>query len=271
MSAIDNSRDFVRALARGLAVIESFQGAEQTASLSDLSVRTKLSRGTVRRALLTLQSLGYIQEANGLFTLTPRTLRLGYSYLSSQPIWTLTRPFVQDVFEKTGETTSLSVLDDGMIVYLIRMVAPRLLHDRLSTGSRLHAYPASMGRVLLSGLSETELDAYLDRTELRALTPFTVVDRKRVLALIQQARESGYAVNDQEMELGLRSIAVPIKGPEGAVVAAINIGCSTARTSYAEMEMNFLPILRAAAETIGEVLTHAGVRSGSSHKYAVDK
>lgn len=271
MSVVDTSRDFVRALARGLSVIESFQGAERPLSLSDLAVRTKLSRGTVRRALLTLESLGYVSEDHGQFTLTPRALRLGYSYLSSQPIWTLTRPIVEEVFAKTGETTSLSVLDDGMIVYLIRITAPRLLHDKLSIGSRLPAYPASMGRVLLAGLTDSELDSYLEKTELRAITPYTVVDPKRVRALVQQARESGYAVNDQEMELGLRSIAVPIKGPDGSVSAAINIGCSSARTSYAEMEMNFLPILRDAASRIGDILAYAGLRAGQAQKYATGR
>lgn len=264
MTPDENSRDFVRALARGLSVVESFQDTEQAVSLSDVAARTKLSRGTVRRALLTLQGLGYVCEKNGQFSLTPRTLRLGYSYLSSQPVWTLTRPIIEGVFETTGETTSLSVLDDGMIVYLIRIVAPRLLHDKLAIGSRLVAYPASMGRVLLGGLPDAELDAYLDHTELRALTPFTVVDRARVRALIEQARESGYAVNDQEMELGLRSIAVPIKDSTGHVVAALNIGCSTARTSYAEMERNFLPVLRGAAEQISKVLAHAGVRANAA-------
>lgn len=270
MSAGECSRDFVRALARGLAVIESFQNAQETASLSELAQRTNLSRGTVRRALLTLQELGYVHEKNGQFALTPRTLRLGYSYLSSQPIWTLTRPFVEEVFEQTGETTSLSVLDDGMIVYLIRLVAPRLLHDRLAIGSRLPAYPASMGRVLLAGLPPEELDAYLSKTELRALTPLTIIDPKRVKGLIDQARESGYAVNDQEMEIGLRSIAVPIKDPDNNVIAAVNIGCSTARTSYAEMEKNFLPVLRAAAAKIGDLVAHAGVRSPLSKKSHVD-
>lgn len=254
----ENTRDFVRALARGLAVIESFHGAKGSASLSEIAARAKLSRGTVRRALLTLQSLGYMAEENGRFYLLPRALRLGYSYLSSQPLWTLARPYVEEVHTKTGETTSLSVLDDGMIVYLIRITASSLMHDKLTIGSRLPAYPASMGRVMLAGLSEIELERYLRETEIKQLTSMTVVDPKRLRVLINQAREDGFAVNDQEMELGLRSIAVPIKA-DGEVVAALNIGSSTARTSYVEMEKNYLPVLREAARKISDLLTHSGV------------
>jgi IclR family pca regulon transcriptional regulator len=263
MSDNENSRDFVRALARGLAVIESFEGVPGPISLSDLAARAKLSRGTVRRALLTLQALGYLHEDDGRFTLTPRTLRLGYSYLSSQPVWTLTRPYVEEVYAKTGETTSLSVLDEGMIVYLIRIAAPRLLHDRLTIGSRLPAYPASMGRVILAGLSDEALRKYLAKTDIRQLTPLTVVDRERIYALIQQARKDGYAVNDQEMELGLRSIAVPITAESNTPLAALNVSCSTVRTSYAEMERNLLPVLREAARKISDVLRHAGIQPAS--------
>lgn len=253
------NRDFVRALARGLAVIESFDSIQGSASLSEIASRAGLSRGTVRRALITLQSLGYLSEENGRFALLPRALRLGYSYLASQPLWTLARPYVEEVHTQTGETTSLSVLDDGMIVYLIRIVASRLMHDRLTIGSRLAAYPASMGRVLLAGLSQAELDRYLSETEFKQLTPLTVIDPVRLRMLIQRAREQGYAVNDQEMELGLRSIAVPIKAHNGVTVAALNVGCSSVRTSYVEMETNILPILREAAAKISDLLTHSGV------------
>jgi IclR family pca regulon transcriptional regulator len=166
---------------------------------------------------------------------------------------------VEEVHKQTGETTSLSVLDDGMIVYLIRIVASRLMHDRLTIGSRLLAYPASMGRVLLAALPEAELDQYLAKTEFKQLTPLTVIDPARLRMLIQRAREQGYAVNDQEMELGLRSIAVPIKASNGVTVAALNVGCSSVRTSYVEMETNILPVLRVAAAKISDLLTHSGV------------
>jgi IclR family pca regulon transcriptional regulator len=173
-------------------------------------------------------------------------------------LWALARPYVEEVHAKTGETTSLSVFDDGMIVYLIRITASSLMHDKLTIGSRLPAYPASMGRVMLAGLSEIELERYLRETEIKQLTSMTVVDPKRLRVLINQAREDGFAVNDQEMELGLRSIAVPIKA-DGEVVAALNIGSSTARTSYVEMEKNYLPVLREAARKISDLLTHSGV------------
>jgi IclR family pca regulon transcriptional regulator len=254
----EDNRDFVRALARGLAVIESFEGQLHAASLSEIATRAKLSRGTVRRSLITLEALGFVHEERGRFTLTPRTLRLGYSYLSSQPIWTLARNYVEEMHEETGETTSMAVLEDGMIVYVLRIVASRLLHDKLAIGSRLPAYPASMGRLLLADLPQPELDRYLRETELRVLTPYTVVDPDRLRGIILQAGKAGYAVSDQEMELGLRSIAVPIKGPDGRTVAALNIGCSSVQTSYVEMEMKFLPVLRKVAARIDELLRHHG-------------
>jgi IclR family transcriptional regulator, pca regulon regulatory protein len=254
-----NNPEFVRALARGLAVIESFDGVRGSVSLSDIAARANLSRGTVRRALITLQSLGYLAEEAGRFSLLPRALRLGYSYLSSQPLWALARPYVEEVHAKTGETTSLAVLDNGMIVYLLRIVASSLMHDKLTIGSRLPAYPASMGRVMLTGLTEAELDRYLRETELKQLTPLTVIDPARLKMLIAQAREVGYAVNDQEMELGLRSIAVPITARNGVVVAALNIGSSSVKTTHVEMEKNFLPVLREAACKISDLLTHSGV------------
>lgn len=254
----EGNRDFVRALARGLAVIESFEGARHALTLSEIAARARLSRGTVRRALITLRTMGYLGEDRGRFTLTPRALRLGYSYLSSQPVWELARPYVEELSARTGESASLSVLDEGMIVYLLRITAPSLLHDKLTIGSRLPAYPASMGRVLLAGLPLADLDRYLRETELRQLTPFTVIDPFRLRVIIGHARESGFAVNDQEMELGLRSIAVPITGSEGTVVAALNIGASAARTTQIEMERNFLPELRSAAGKISELIAHSG-------------
>jgi IclR family pca regulon transcriptional regulator len=257
----DSSREFVRALARGLAVIESFEAIRHPLTLSEIAARTKLSRGTVRRALITLNALGYLSDERGRFTLTPRVLRLGYSYLSSQPVWALARPYVETVSVKTGETASLAVLDAGMIVYVLRATAPRLLNDALSIGTRLPAYCASMGRVLLAGLPESELDRYLRKTEFRQLTPFTVIDADRLKAIIALTRETGFAVNDQEMEVGLRSIAVPITNLEGTVVAALNVSCSTARVSHVEMEKNFLPVLKSAAHEIFDLLVHSGIGS----------
>ncbi len=144
-----------------------------------------------------------------------------------------------------------------MIVYLLRIVAPRLLHDHLTIGSRMPAYPASMGRVLLAGLDGEALDRYFRETELLQLTPFTVVEEKRLRSLIGHAREDGYAVNDQEMEVGLRSIAVPLVA-DGRVVAALNISVPAARVTQGEMVRNLLPGLRQAAANVSTLLTHAG-------------
>lgn len=257
----EHGREFVRALARGLKVIESFERSRPSLTLSEIAQRAGLSRGTVRRALITLQSLGYLAEERGHFTLTPRVLRLGYSYLSSQPVWALSRPYVERISAETGETASLTVLHEGMIVYIVRISAPRLLHDALTVGARMPAYPASMGRILLAGLPEPDLERYLRDTEFRQLTPLTVIDPERLRNIIAQARQSGYAVNDQEMALGLRSIAVPVTAADGHVVAALNVSCSTAHTSCVEMETKFLPLLRSAARQISDLLANSGLDS----------
>jgi len=255
------NRDFVRALARGLSVIESFEESQHPLTLSEIATRAGLSRGTVRRSLITLKTLGYLSEDRGRFALTPRILRLGYAHLSSQPVWLLAQPRMAALSKEVNETVSLAVLDDGMIVYLLRITAPRLLHNQVSIGSRLPAYPASMGRVLLAGLSEKDFEHYLRRTELRQLTPFTVIDPERLRRLVKQARDDGFAVNDQEMEVGLRSIAVPIKGVGGITVAALNISASAARISNVEMQSSLLSALRATASQISDQLVHSGIGS----------
>ena len=227
----EDNREFVRALARGLAVIESFDNLPGGATLSDIASRANLNRGTVRRALITLQRLGYVAEKHGRFSLLPRTLRLGYSYLSSEPLGVLARPYVEEVHAETGETTSLSVLDEGMIVYLIRAMTSRLLHDKLTIGSGLPGIPCLDGTSASCGVADSELDRYLRETEFTRFTPLTVVDPVRLRALIDRVREVGFAGNDQELELGLRSIAVPIFAQNGGAVAALNVGCSSARFS----------------------------------------
>ena len=208
--------------------------------------------------LITLQAHGYVAEERGRFSLAARVLRLGYAHLSSQPAWKLARPAAESLSRELGETVSMAVLSEGMIVYLLRVTAPRLLHDHLTIGSRMPAYPASMGRVLLAGLGEDELDRYFVATELRQLTPFTVVEERRLRSLVAHAREDGYAVNDQEMEVGLRSIAVPLAA-DGKVVAALNVSVPAARVTQGEMLRNILPALRSTAANVSTLLTHAGL------------
>ncbi len=250
-------RDVVRALLRGLAVIESFEGAMHPSSLAEVASRVGLSRGTTRRVLITLQASGYVVEERGRFSLSSRVLRLGYAHLSSQPAWALARPVAESLSRALGETVSMAVLSEGVIVYLLRVVAPRLLHDHLTIGSRMPAYPASMGRVLLAGLGSDALDRYFRETELRQLTPFTVVEEQGLRTLIGHARQDGYAINDQEMELGLRSVAVPLWA-SGKVAAALNVSVSAARVTLGEMVQNLLPPLQEAAASVSNLLTHAG-------------
>lgn len=256
----EEDRDFIRALARGLKVIECFEGVQNPMGLSEVAARVGLSRGSTRRVLITLRTLGYVTERRGAFALAPHILRLGYSYLSSQPVWTHAQPYAESVLLETGETCSLAVLDGDEIVYILRATGQRILNNYLTVGTRLPAHAASMGRVLLAGLSDAELERFLRLTPLRKLTAYTVTDPAKLRDIIAAVRRDGYAINEQEMEVGLRSIAVPIQGADGQVIAALNVSCSSARTAFEQLERDFLPVLRRAAREISDLCLRVGMR-----------
>jgi IclR family pca regulon transcriptional regulator len=253
-SALEGNPDFVLSLARGLKVIESFEGRSEGQSAADISRATHLSRAAVRRCLITLQMLGYVESAGRSYRLRTRVLKLGFSYLSSNTLPSIVQPTLERITELVHESCSLSVLDDDEIVYIGRSTAKRVMSVGLSVGSRLPAYCTSMGRVLLGALPETELTKYLDRVELKALTPKTITDKCLLGEIIRRVRTDGFAVADEELELGLRSIAVPVKNHQLRVVAAMNIGVHAARVSSAEMIHRFLPILQENAGMLAPLL-----------------
>jgi IclR family pca regulon transcriptional regulator len=194
--------------------------------------------------LMTLESLGYAECTGRVYRLKTRVLRLGFSYLSSTSLPAIAQPILEQVTEAVHESSSLCVLEGDEIVYLGRAAAKRVMSVGLSVGSRLPAYCTSMGRVMLATLPEAQLAAYLDRVELKALTPKTVTDKTLLADIIGRVRADGFALTDEELELGLRSIAVPVRTRQNRVVAAMNIGVHAARVSAAEMIDRFLPILR---------------------------
>jgi IclR family transcriptional regulator, pca regulon regulatory protein len=242
--------DFVQSLDRGLAVIRCFSSEHPSLTLSEVAERTGLTRAAARRFLLTLQELGYVGSSGRQFSLRPRVLALGYAYLSSFSVAQIAQPHLEDLAEELHESCSVSVLDGDDIVYVARASANRIMTIALTVGTRLPPYPTSMGRVLLAWLPEAELDALLDRAPLRQLTEHTVTDPGQLRAILAGVRASGWAAVDQELEAGVRSIAVPIRDSAGRVIAAINASAHAARVPMRTLEEEFLPRLLDAARQI---------------------
>ncbi|WP_064696984.1 IclR family transcriptional regulator [Rhizobium aegyptiacum] len=236
--------DFVSGFARGLKVIEAFGETRQRLSIAEASKLTGLDRATVRRSLLTLAELGYADYDGKFFTLTPKILRLGHAYLEATPLPALLQPHLDHLSEQAGQSASASVLDGTEIVYIARAAQRRVMSINLTPGSRLPAYCASMGRVLLAALSETEARAILARSELKRNTPNTKTDPDELIEEFRRVRAEGYAIIDQELEIGLCSIAVPVESDRGETIAAINIGAPAALVPAAEMKERYLPLLK---------------------------
>jgi IclR family pca regulon transcriptional regulator len=243
-------QEFVQSLARGLSVIKAFGKETPSMTLSEVARRAGITRATARRILWTLHRLGYVRTDGRNFTLAVRTLDLGYAYLSSMNLWEAAQPYMEEVVEHVHESCSASVLDDTDIVYVARVPTHRIMTVTLGIGSRLPAYATSMGRVLLSGLSPEELDGYFRRAVIERLTERTVVDPKRLRQILEDVRRRGWAMVDQELEQGVRSIAVPIRDGSGAIAAAMNVSGHASRVSNARLVQKFRPQLQRAAERV---------------------
>ena len=246
--------DFVQSLDRGLAVIRCFSSEHPSLTLSEVAERTGLTRAAARRFLLTLQELGYVGSSGRQFSLRPRVLALGYAYLSSFSVSQIAQPHLEDLAEQLHESCSVSVLDGDDLVYVARASANRIMTIALTVGTRLPPYPTSMGRILLAHLPEQELDAYLRRTTMRKLTEQTITDEGKLREVLAEARSRGWAAVDQELEAGVRSIAVPIRDSSRKVVAAINASAHAARVPMRTLEKQFLPRLQEAARQIDSEL-----------------
>jgi len=251
----ESDPDFMTSLARGLAVIQAFSAQRRVLTISQVSQRTGIPRAAVRRCLHTLGKLGFVSAEDGRnFSLRPRILALGHAYLASTPLANAAQPVLRHMSNTLNESSSVAILDGDEILYIARAFTSRIMTIDLHVGSRLPAYCTSMGRVMLSHLSVDEIDAYFDRVKLIQYTPRTIVTREGLREALDSVRRNDYAINDQELEIGLRSIAVPIAAPDGRVVAALNVGVQAARISVAEMESRFLPVLREGARELGLLL-----------------
>ncbi|MDB5961071.1 MAG: IclR family transcriptional regulator [Massilia sp.] len=245
---------FMTSLARGIAVLRAFSDSRKPQTIANISQKTGIPRAAVRRCLYTLQQLGYVDAELNNFSLRPKVLTLGYSYLSSTPLTVSSQPYLNNISRTLGESSSLAVLEDDEVLYVARAAASRVMSVALNTGSRLPAYCTSLGRCMLAHLPPAELDAYFARVKLRPMTARTVTSQARLRDILAGVREHGYAVIDEELELGLRSIAVPVRGASGAVLAALNVGAQAARVSIEQMEREFLPVLQRSAGELSVLL-----------------
>ncbi|MBN9437646.1 IclR family transcriptional regulator C-terminal domain-containing protein [Bosea sp. (in: a-proteobacteria)] len=233
------------ALEKGLAVIECFDARHDRLTIAEVARATDLSRAAARRCLLTLTRIGYAEFDGKFFRLTPRVLRLGYAWLSSTALPKLVQPFLERLSEETHESCSASLLDGHEIVYIARSAQRRIMSVGLSTGSRLPAFCTSMGRVLLAALDPEEARARILAGKPNALTPHTVTEIGKLMEILAQVRTEGHAIVDQELELGLVSLAMPLVDGRGQVAAAFNLSVQSQRVAGDEIETNLLPRMRA--------------------------
>ncbi len=235
-------------------MIRAFNGQHPTMSLSEVARAAGLTRAGARRILLTLSRLGYVRADGRQFQLTARILDLGFAYLSSMPFWNQAEPVMDELVAELHESCSASVLDGTDIVYVLRVPTHKIMTINLGVGSRLPAYCTSMGRVLLSGLSEEDVDAVLRKSRVRSLTSRTITDPHELKRVIDEVRLRGWAVVNQELEEGLVSISAPIRDRDGRIIAAMNVSGQANRTPASQMVKRFLPPLRAAARQISDLM-----------------
>jgi IclR family pca regulon transcriptional regulator len=246
----ERDADFVQSLERGLAVICAFDREHSELTLSEVAASTGVTRATARRFLLTLARLGYVRSDGRYFSLTPRVLELGYAYLSSMSLPEVAEPHLEALVAEVNESSSVSVLDGDDVVYIARVPVSRIMTVAISVGTRFPAYATSMGRVLLAGLTDTELDAYLTKVNVEKLTGRTVSTPAALRAEVVKVRSQGFSLVDQELEEGLRAVAAPIRDRAGRVVASVNISTHASRTSLESMRRTLVPPLLAAAARI---------------------
>ncbi|MEU4269908.1 IclR family transcriptional regulator C-terminal domain-containing protein [Streptomyces sp. NPDC026092] len=251
-------RGFVESLARGLTVLTAFGEGRAALPLSAVAEATGLARATARRALITLEHLGYVTAEGRLFRLTPQVLALGFPYLSRLPLPQIAAPHLAELSRRVHDSASLAVLAGHDVRYTARVATRRIMSVHITVGTRFPAHATSLGRVMLADLPPESRAAWLADIEPRALTPHTVTSGPELAAVLERVREQGYALVDEELEQGLRSIAAPVRDRTGAVVAAVNVAMHSSRRTVEECVGEVLPELRAAVARIEDDLRTAG-------------
>lgn len=243
-------RDVVAGLEKGLAVIEAFDETQPKLTLTDVAKLTGLTRAAARRYLLTLVKNRYAEFDGKFFALTPRILRLGYAYLSSTALPVRLQPVLEEISVKTGESSSAAVLDGADVVYIARSGISRIMAVDLSVGSRLPAYCTALGRVFLAFSAPDVLEGYFKSADLRPLTPKTRHSEEELRLVLAEVKDKGFAVVDEELALGLRSIAVPIFNSHAKLLTSVNISVPAARMTVEDILRDFLPVLLAAQKEL---------------------
>lgn len=249
-----DEREYVMGLEKGLSIIEAFGIARGPLTLTEAAEITGHTKASVRRCLLTLCKLGYAQQSGRDFRLGPRALRLGHAYVASDPLTKVAQPILEMTSERTHESASVAVLDVQDAVFVARSTHRRSLSSGLGVGARLPAYCSATGRVLLSAAPKEHVAFMLNRVSRPALTPHTLTDVRAILREIALARTQGYAINDEELEIGLRSIAVPIRTGRGELIAALSLSVATNRMSRDEVIARLLPELETARRSFAALL-----------------
>jgi IclR family pca regulon transcriptional regulator len=250
MSADARAPHFVRSFERGLAVIRAFDAEHPALTLSEVARACELTRAAARRFLLTLADLGYVHTDGRRFRLTPRVLELGYSYLAGYTLPQIAEPHLEQLVERVRESSSLCVLEGDDIVYVARVPTRRIMTASITVGTRFPACVTSVGRVILAHLPDEDVEARLARAELKPLTTRTIATPQALRTELCRVRRQGYAVVDQELEEGLRSVAAPVRDRDGEVVAAVNIAVHAGRNSVDSVRRDLLPHLLATVAGI---------------------
>jgi IclR family pca regulon transcriptional regulator len=242
--------DFIEALARGLDVIKAFRPGRPTMTLSEVAAEAGLARPTARRVLITLQQLGYVRSDNGAFALTPRVIELGTSYVESLGLWDVARPHLEALVRQTGESSSMAQLDGSDIVYVARVAVPKIVTLVVSIGTRFPALQTSLGKVLLAALPDDEVDEVLAQPSRSGVRPLWAPTRKERVAALREVRARGWALTDEQLAPGIRSVAAPLRDGAGRVVAAMNVNAHALETSLETLTGRYLPLLLGAASEV---------------------
>lgn len=241
-------------LAKGLAIIEAFSTTRREMTVAKAAQAAGISRASARRCMLTLADLGYVRQVGSAYLPTPRMLRLGDAFFESSSLPQLAQSHLDDARDELNEAISLAVLEEGQAVFVARAEVTRPVSSYVRLGAKLPAFASATGRVLLADLSDDEVDAYLKSADLAPLSTKTVTDVGRLHDLIAEVRAQGYALINEELELGMLAMAVPVRNRQGEAVAALSISASIARVGVEQAKREFLPVLKARAEALSRML-----------------
>lgn len=262
MTTGDNERDYIRSIERGFAVLLAFDAERPNPTLAEIAAATDLSRPAVRRILITLQRLGYVRGEAGHWSLTPRVLSIGQHYSASHSMTDIAQPHLRELAEQTQESASLAALDDTEVVYVGRVPIRRVMSINVSLGTRLPAHATSMGRVLLAWAPRQVVDRVLGEPELKAWTPHTLTDPIAIRQELRRVRAQGWSIVANELEMGLLSVAAPVRDQFGNVVAALASSTSAGRASVEELREEVAPVVVRIASHIS---ADFGLRVDTGH------